>query len=71
MSMRYSGRARRSFIIGSKRVAAGDEPRLGPELFEQRDGVVDAGRPLVVERCRCLHGAPFVGRPASVPSPAR
>ena len=51
-SMSTSGRARRSFIIGQEAVAAGDQTGLGPVPFEQGDGVVDAGRPFVLERCR-------------------
>ena len=46
-----------------QRVAAGDEPRLGSELLEQGDGVADAGRALVPERCRCLHVPPVSSCP--------
>ena len=58
MSMSTSGRARRSFIIGSRLWPAGDEAGLGSVAFEQGDGVVDAGGALVFDRRGYLHGDP-------------
>ena len=50
-------------------VAAGDEPGLGAVALEQREGVVDAGGPLVLERCGYLHvSPPVVARPSLVPT---
>ena len=56
MSIRYSRCASRSFIIGS-RLCPPATTRAVPEPVQQRDGVVDARRPLVLERCRDLHVA--------------
>ena len=40
-------------------VPAGDEPGLGAVLLEQRERVVDAGGPFVLERRWYLHGVPL------------
>ena len=55
MSMRYSGLAMRSFIIGQQAVAAGDEHRSVAEPVEQTDGVVDASGAFVLEWSGNLH----------------
>ena len=41
-------------------VAAGDDPRLRAEPLERRDRALDAGRTLVLEWRRGLHGAPLL-----------
>jgi hypothetical protein len=41
-----------------QRVAPGDQPRLGAEPLQQRDGLVDARRARVLERRGYLHAAP-------------
>jgi hypothetical protein len=38
-------------------MAAGQQPRLGAELRQQRQSVLDAGRSLVLKRCRYLQGS--------------
>ena len=44
-------------------VAPCDDPRLAPQSFHQRDRVIDARRPFVLERCRHLHVDPLVVSP--------
>jgi hypothetical protein len=48
-------------------VAAGDEPGLGAVTIEQRQRVLDARGPLVLERRGCLHVVPLCCRFAAVP----
>ena len=56
MSIRCSGVASRSFIIGSRECPPARRRASGPSRCEQLERVVDAGRALVLERCRDLHG---------------
>ena len=58
MSIRMLGPGQAQLHHRQQAVPAGHEPGLGPEPLEQRDRVVDAGRPLVLERRWYLHGIP-------------
>ena len=58
MSIRYSGLASRSFIIGRRLCPPATMPRLAAQSLQQRDRVVDAGGPFVLERGWYLHGCP-------------
>jgi hypothetical protein len=62
MSMRYSGLASRSFIIGSRLWPPAMMRASSPSCCEQLERVVDAGRTRVLERCGYLHG----GAPSSL-----
>jgi hypothetical protein len=54
------GRSQPQLHHRQQAVAARDDPRLWAETLQQRDGVVDARRALVFERCRNLHAlSPF------------
>ena len=55
MSIRYSGLAIRSFIIGSRLWPPATSRRTVPEPVQQTDGVVDAGRAFVLEGAGNLH----------------
>ena len=55
MSMRYSGLAMRSFIIGSRLWPPATMQCLVAQPIQQTDGVVDARGALVLEWSRYLH----------------
>ena len=62
MSIRCSGLASRSFIIGSRLWPPAMIARLRAEPLQRRDRALDAGRALVLEWRRGLQRAPLVRR---------
>ena len=59
MSMERLGVGQSQLHHRQQAVPAGDEPGLRSVALQQLEGVVDARRPLVFDRCRYLHGPPF------------
>ena len=59
MSIRYSGFASRSFIIGSRLWPPAISRASGPILLERGDRAFDAGRALVLKRSGGLHQISF------------
>ena len=69
MSISHSGRASRSFIIGSRLCPPAMTRDSGPWRSEQGERVVDVAGADIVERSRNLHGGLLAAAPRRYPGP--